>query len=56
MFSYTGLTQEQCKLLISKHHIYLLLSGRISVPGINDKNVKKIAMAIDNVVRETMKK
>jgi len=39
MFSYTGLTQEQWKLLMSKHHIYLLTSGRISVPGINKKNV-----------------
>lgn len=31
MFSFTGLTPEQVEILISKHHIYLLKSGRISM-------------------------
>lgn len=31
MFSYTGLTPEQCEILISKYHIYLLKNGRISM-------------------------
>lgn len=31
MFSFTGLTPEQVEILINKHHIYLLKSGRISM-------------------------
>lgn len=31
MFSFTGLTEKQCEILINKHHIYLLKSGRISM-------------------------
>jgi len=51
MFSYTGLTQSQCKVLIEKHHIYLLTSGRISMAGINTKNCEYLARGIDDVVR-----
>lgn len=32
MFSYTGLTKEQVRLL-REYHIYLLDSGRISIAG-----------------------
>ncbi len=46
MFSYTGLTEAQCDILIKKYHIYLLRSGRISMAGINTKNVKYLAKAI----------
>lgn len=35
MFSYTGLTEQQCERLIGEHHIYLLKSGRISLAGLN---------------------
>jgi aspartate aminotransferase, cytoplasmic len=31
MFSYTGLTPEQCELMIKKHHIYMLKNGRVSI-------------------------
>jgi len=51
MFSYTGLSVAQCKALISKHHIYLLENGRISMAGITTKNVGYIANAFDDVVR-----
>ena len=50
MFSYTGLTEPQCKRLIEKHHVYLLTSGRISISGINSKNVKHLAECINEVV------
>lgn len=47
-----GLTEAQCQKIIDKHHIYLIKSGaRISVAGVNSKNVKYIAAAIDDVVR-----
>jgi len=51
MFSFTGLTPKQCELMINKHHIYLLKSGRISMAGVTTKNVEYIAKAIDDVVR-----
>lgn len=50
MFSFTGLSPKQCEAMIQKHHIYLLSSGRISMAGINTKNVKYVANAINDVV------
>eukprot|EP00826_Nyctotherus_ovalis_P005827 TRINITY_DN11326_c0_g3_i2.p3 TRINITY_DN11326_c0_g3~~TRINITY_DN11326_c0_g3_i2.p3 ORF type:complete len:159 (+),score=51.73 TRINITY_DN11326_c0_g3_i2:72-548(+) len=50
MFSYTGLTQEQCELMIEKHHVYLLKNGRVSMAGINQNNVKQVANAIHDAV------
>lgn len=50
MFSYTGLTPQQCTVLINKHHIYLLKNGRISMAGINTKNVAYLAKAMADVV------
>ena len=63
MFSYTGLTRiehiyniyiyiaEQCQHVMDKHHIYLLKTGRISISGINKGNVKRIAAAFDDAVK-----
>jgi len=50
MFSFTGLTPTQCEHLITKHHIYLLSNGRISMAGLNSKNVKYVAAAINDAV------
>lgn len=50
MFSYTGLSKAQCQKLISKWHVFLLLSGRISMAGINSQNVAYLAQAINDVV------
>ncbi|BDD59436.1 hypothetical protein MAP00_004644 [Monascus purpureus] len=51
MFSYTGLSEEQVLAIRSRHHIYMLKSGRISMCGLNHKNVGYVAKAIDDVVR-----
>lgn len=51
MFSFTGLTPAQSKAMVDKHHIYMLGNGRISMAGVTSKNVKYIAAAIDDVVR-----
>ncbi|KAH9899057.1 aspartate aminotransferase [Xylariomycetidae sp. FL2044] len=53
MFSYTGLNQDQVKELEEKWHIYLLSSGRASIPGLTSKNVARVAEAIDSVVRKS---
>jgi len=50
MFSFTGLTGEQVDQMLKKHSIYMTRDGRISVCGVNSKNVKYIAGAIKDVV------
>jgi len=51
MFSFTGLSKEQCKSMVDDHHVYMLGNGRISMAGVTTKNVKYLATSIDNVVR-----
>jgi aspartate/tyrosine/aromatic aminotransferase len=50
MFSFTGLTPEQCDLMASRWSIYMLRSGRISMAGVNTKNVEYIAEAMNDVL------
>eukprot|EP01006_Ploeotia_vitrea_P032219 TRINITY_DN64481_c0_g2_i3.p1 TRINITY_DN64481_c0_g2~~TRINITY_DN64481_c0_g2_i3.p1 ORF type:complete len:395 (-),score=227.01 TRINITY_DN64481_c0_g2_i3:114-1298(-) len=50
MFSFTGLTVAQSEAMISRHHVYMLKNGRISMSGVNSSNVKYLAAAINNVV------
>ena len=50
MFSFSGLTPDQVKVMVDHHHIYLTSDGRISVPGLNTNNVEYVAKAIKNVV------
>ncbi len=52
MFSYTGLSVKQCEILINKYHVYLLKSGRISMAGINEKNVKYLAKSMKSAMEE----
>jgi aspartate/tyrosine/aromatic aminotransferase len=50
MFCYTGLTLPQCEALIREHKVFLVKSGRISLSGINDDNLEKVAEAVKDVV------
>ena len=52
MFSYTGLSTKQCEALIDKYHVYLLKSGRISMAGVNEHNVKYLAASIKKSIEE----
>lgn len=45
MFLYTHLTKEQVIELREKYAIYMLEMGRVSVSGLNENNVKKVAQA-----------
>ncbi|KAL0573277.1 hypothetical protein V5O48_008684 [Marasmius crinis-equi] len=51
MFSFTGITAEQSKELTEKAHIYLTTNGRISMTGLNKKNIRYFAECLDKVVR-----
>lgn len=53
MTSYLPLTPAQCKYLVDNYHIYLPSSGRITIPGLNQNNIERVARSIDQVVRET---
>lgn len=50
MFSFTGLNGKQVEAMVKKHSIYMTGDGRISVCGINTKNVQYIAECIKEVV------
>lgn len=50
MFSYTGLSQEQCVFLKEEKHLYLLKSGRISMCGVTPGNIDYVAQAIHEAV------
>ena len=50
MFSYSGLTVEQVRKLREKYSIYMLDSGRMSLCGINLRNVDKLCDAIIDVL------
>lgn len=52
MFSYTGLDEEQVARLRDVHHVYLMRSGRASLSGVNEGNVKYIADAIGDVTQQ----
>ncbi|KZT11265.1 aspartate aminotransferase [Laetiporus sulphureus 93-53] len=51
MFSYTGITTEQSQALIDKAHIYMTTNGRISMAGLNSRNIRYFAESLDKVVR-----
>ncbi|KAI2614197.1 pyridoxal phosphate-dependent transferase [Hypoxylon fragiforme] len=52
MFSFTGLTEPQVLKIRSDFHIYMTKNGRISMAGLNTRNVEYVAKAIDKIVRE----
>lgn len=46
MFSFTGLTRDQCEYLIKEKSVYLLRSGRINMCGLTSHNIDYVANAI----------
>ncbi|KAJ5898245.1 hypothetical protein N7504_008533 [Penicillium tannophilum] len=50
MFSYTGLSRSQVEILREVHHVYMLGNGRMSMSGLNGKNIGYVARAIKDVV------
>ncbi len=51
MFSYTGLSAKQSLLMRERFHIYMTDNGRISIAGLNNRNVKYFAESMDWIVR-----
>ena len=53
MFSFTGLTEKQVLKIREESHVYMTKNGRISMAGLNSKNIDYFAKAVDKVVRES---
>ncbi len=51
MFGYTGLNKDMVKELKQKYHIYLISSGRINCPGLNEGNLEYVAKAFNDVTK-----
>jgi aspartate aminotransferase, mitochondrial len=49
MFCFSGMTGEMVDELAAKHSIYMTRDGRISMAGVNSKNVERLAEAIHSV-------
>lgn len=47
---------DEVKELTKAHHIYLTVDGRISIAGLNTKNVTYVANAIHQVTKNRAKK
>jgi aromatic-amino-acid transaminase len=52
MFSYTGLSAAQLRALRAEHGVYIIDSGRISVPGLNTRNIDHFTEAMAAVLRQ----
>ncbi|KAH9944431.1 PLP-dependent transferase [Epithele typhae] len=51
MFSFTGLTQPQTKALAEKAHIYMTADGRISMAGLNGRNIDYFSESVSKAVK-----
>ncbi|RBQ88259.1 hypothetical protein VDGD_10169 [Verticillium dahliae] len=51
MFSFTGLSEAQVLKLRNDAHVYMTKNGRISMAGLNTRNIDYFAEAVDRVVR-----
>lgn len=49
--SFTGLTAPQTKVLAEKAHVYMTADGRISMAGLNTKNIEYFAQSVDAAVK-----
>lgn len=46
LFFLCGLTPQQCNHLARNHHVYILPSGRVSIAGLNSRNIDRFIKAI----------
>jgi len=50
MFSFLGINREQALSLVKNNHIYMLESSRISMAGLNEKNMEYFVSSLHNVL------
>jgi aspartate/tyrosine/aromatic aminotransferase len=49
MFAFTGMSPDMCDQLTAGYAIFLIRDGRISIAGLNDKNLAYVAESIHAV-------
>ena len=54
MFSFTGLGPAACAAMVERGHVYMTGNGRISMAGLNSRNVRYVAECIDQAVRGSL--
>lgn len=52
MFCYTGLNKKQLQALRSEHGVYIIDSGRISLPGLNEGNLEYFVQSLTAVITD----
>jgi aspartate/tyrosine/aromatic aminotransferase len=52
MFAFTGLNKEMVEQLRKDYAIYMTTDGRISICGLNTKNLDYVAEAFHNVTKD----
>ena len=52
--SFTGLDAEQSQALVDRAHVYMTTNGRISMAGLNTRNIGSFAQSLDRAVRGTL--
>lgn len=52
MFAFTGLSKDMVEELKQKYAIYMTADGRISISGLNTKNLDYVAEAFHNVTKD----
>lgn len=50
LFSYTGLTLDQCSFLANEKHIYLLKSGRINMSSLSANNIDHVTESMEEAI------
>lgn len=50
MFSFLGISEKQVKYLTEKYHVYLTTNSRISLSGLNNKNISWFVDALHNTI------
>lgn len=50
MFCYSGLSKQEVQRLADEFHVYFTLDGRISMAGLNSKNIDYVAESINKVI------
>lgn len=52
MFAFTGLNKEMVEEIRKKHAIYMTADGRISISGLNSKNLDYVADAFHDITKD----
>lgn len=52
MFAFTGLSKEMVEQLKNEYAIYMTTDGRISIAGLNTKNLDYVADAFNKVTKD----